>query len=258
MKIKTRLMAIIAASAIALSLATAASGYTYPETTVPAEEAPTTTSPLPADDREDYRWHGLSCPFCWNMHWVWAQEGLTLASNGCDDCNVPVEETWAQDTWAEEMPAATMPTEVTTVEELPDTSPVPVAAAPFYAVLESFEEWTGKGNAVARIDANHEDFDRLMLNGVEVAAASYSVAEGSTILTLNETYLRTLSNGEHTFVAEFTRGYTATVGLTVNNTPTPAPPAPPAPDSNPKTGIALAVTPLILAGGIAVIAKKRK
>lgn len=69
------------------------------------------------------------------------------------------------------------------------------------AVLENFPAYTGSGDISARVDANRSDFLRLELNGVAVSTQHYSLSDGSTIITLKESYLKTLANGTYNFAA---------------------------------------------------------
>jgi hypothetical protein len=85
-----------------------------------------------------------------------------------------------------------------------------------YTVDEQFGAWTGAGDATAEIAADHTKFVKLMLNGAEVSSSNYTVTEGSTVITLKESYLKTLSNGTHNFVAMFDGGVSGTITLTVN------------------------------------------
>ncbi|MDR2106853.1 MAG: hypothetical protein LBP24_05540 [Coriobacteriales bacterium] len=73
---------------------------------------------------------------------------------------------------------------------------VPVISAP--------DIWTGEGDATARLDAPYENFLQLTLNGAEVEPSNYTVSEGSTVIALHESYLKTLANGDYTFTALFT------------------------------------------------------
>jgi hypothetical protein len=85
-----------------------------------------------------------------------------------------------------------------------------------YPVIEKPAPWTGSGTVTARIDADYEKFVRLLYQGVAVDTDSYTVSEGSTVITFAEDYLKTLENGTHTFTAEFTDGVSAPITLTVN------------------------------------------
>lgn len=92
----------------------------------------------------------------------------------------------------------------------------PVSTAPVqYSVLSNFTTFTGSGDVTARIDADATKFVRLLYNGQVVDQENYTVESGSTIITLKESYLKTLGNGTHNFVAEFTDG-TAALTLNIN------------------------------------------
>jgi hypothetical protein len=91
------------------------------------------------------------------------------------------------------------------------------APAPIqYPVLSAFPAFTGTGGGdrTATVDADRSKFTRLLYGGNAVDPGNYTVTEGSTVITLNENYLKTLANGTHTFRAEFTNGY-ADLTLTV-------------------------------------------
>ena len=74
------------------------------------------------------------------------------------------------------------------------------------------------GTSTAKVDADHTKFTRLMLQNNVVAASNYTVAAGSTIITLNEAYLRTFANGTYTFRAEFSDNTYANIPLIVSTT----------------------------------------
>jgi hypothetical protein len=90
------------------------------------------------------------------------------------------------------------------------------AEKPLKAVVEKMDEWTGSGSAVMRIDAPFRDFVRLLLNGSPVDRIHYDVAEGSTIITLKEAFIKQLGNGTYELVAEFRDGVTGTAQFVVN------------------------------------------
>lgn len=96
-----------------------------------------------------------------------------------------------------------------------------VSAAPIqYSVLSDFTPFTGSGNVTARIDADVAKFVQLLHNGQVVDSQNYTVQSGSTIITFKESYLKTLDNGTHNFVAQFADG-TADLTLNVNVQPEP-------------------------------------
>ena len=75
-------------------------------------------------------------------------------------------------------------------------------------------------------DGAFEKFDKLLVDGKTVNTKYYTVKEGSTIVTLKETFLQHLELGKHTVTIKFTDGE-AQGSFTVSA---------PADDSNPKTG----------------------
>lgn len=91
-----------------------------------------------------------------------------------------------------------------------------------FTVLETFEVFTGSGSVSARINAPVEKFSKVYVNRVELATSNYEVSEGSTIITLNESYLRTLVNGTYNVEVEFSSGAKIIVPLTVNASSNPS------------------------------------
>lgn len=67
------------------------------------------------------------------------------------------------------------------------------------------QTFTG-GNISATIDIPVEYFYGLYLNDVAVAASNYTVTSGSTVITLNASYLSSLGAGTHVFRAVFDGG----------------------------------------------------
>ncbi|GHU07903.1 hypothetical protein FACS189431_3220 [Alphaproteobacteria bacterium] len=93
-----------------------------------------------------------------------------------------------------------------------NTAPVvPVS----YLVLTHFGKWTGSGTATGTIDGDHLKFVRLTLAGDVVDGGNYTVTSGSTVITLSESYLKTLVDGDYTFVAEYSDGTSGEINLTI-------------------------------------------
>jgi hypothetical protein len=86
---------------------------------------------------------------------------------------------------------------------------------PDYSVIQHFAHFDGNGHRVAIIDADHLEFVRLMLDGVEIHNAHYTITSGSTIITLSETYLLGLAPGTYTVHADFGGGNQTALTLTV-------------------------------------------
>jgi hypothetical protein len=116
-------------------------------------------------------------------------------------------------------------------------------------VLEKFPKWTGKGDVSAKINADPDDFIRLMLDGKEVKSSNYKVSEGSTVITLKESYLKTLDDGTHDFVAEFEDGFYANIPLRVSVIDD---------NDNPNSGVTLVIIPALLAAGVVGLTARRK
>lgn len=101
---------------------------------------------------------------------------------------------------------------------MPNPQAQPAEQAATYQVLEGFSQWNGTGPATARIDADHTQFSKIVLNGDAVAPANYTVQAGSTAITLHESYLKTLGEGTYPFIAEFLDGASVEIPLVVGKT----------------------------------------
>jgi hypothetical protein len=62
-----------------------------------------------------------------------------------------------------------------------------------YPVIEHFDDFTGGGISDAKVDAPSGKFLRLLLGSNVVNPVNYIITEGSTVITLKESYLKTLS-----------------------------------------------------------------
>lgn len=82
-------------------------------------------------------------------------------------------------------------------------------------ILDHFGTWTGRGTRTARVDANHNTFQRLWFGDRIVMPAHLTIASGSTSITLSEEFIRHLRDGTYSFVAEFEGGH-ATLTLIVS------------------------------------------
>ncbi len=126
-----------------------------------------------------------------------------------------------------------------------DESEPPTDTPEVYDVIEGDGAvWTeGDGDLVFHIDAPFEDFLGVMIDGGEyLAGEDYTVAEGSTIVSLKSNYVATLSVSTHTVDFAFAGGNSSAT-FTVNQksaSPTEAPAPTKAPsktssDTAPKT-----------------------
>lgn len=84
-----------------------------------------------------------------------------------------------------------------------------------YKFTTLFDTFTGSGARTGTVNGAYAKFVRLLIDGEELSSSNYTIAEGSTVVTLNESYLKTLENGTYTVTAEYTDGSAGTV-LTVN------------------------------------------
>ena len=83
-----------------------------------------------------------------------------------------------------------------------------------FKFMSGFGTFTGSGDLTGKIDAPYSKFVKLLIDGKEVASNNYTAADGSTVITLKESYLKTLKNGTYTVTVEFTDGFAETT-LTV-------------------------------------------
>ena len=84
---------------------------------------------------------------------------------------------------------------------------------PMIAIVEgNGSEWTKGTNSglTFKSNANFADFVRVEIDGAEVATANYTKSEGSTVVTLKASYLKTLSVGNHTLDIVSTTGTAST------------------------------------------------
>mgnify|MGYP000092041158 CR=1 FL=1 len=76
-------------------------------------------------------------------------------------------------------------------------------------LLEGADQvWTkeSKDGMVWRIQEDPQAFKRVLVDGKELKDTEYTVTSGSTIITLQPSYLETLSAGKHKIRLEFTTG----------------------------------------------------
>jgi hypothetical protein len=68
----------------------------------------------------------------------------------------------------------------------------------------------GKDGLSFTSNAEFDDFLKVQVDGKDLASSNYTVKEGSTIITLNPTYLKTLSVGKHTLAIVSANGTAST------------------------------------------------
>ena len=93
---------------------------------------------------------------------------------------------------------------------------------PVYSITDGVNSsWTQNTDGTLAIRGNGEftKFRSVKVDGSIVAAANYTVTEGSTIITLKAEYLKTLAVGSHTFEIVWTDGSAGTNFTVAANTP---------------------------------------
>jgi hypothetical protein len=93
-----------------------------------------------------------------------------------------------------------------------------------FILLEAFKTFTGMGTVSTKIDAPVEKFSKMYVDGKELDANNYEVTSGSTVITLNEAYLKTLANGTYDVEVEFVSGARVNSPLTVDVKSNPSKP----------------------------------
>ena len=136
-----------------------------------------------------------------------------------------------------------------------------VGDSPQFPITQPLSNFTGSGNLVAIIDAKFDNFVGLLLDGDRVDPANYSVTEGSTILTLYESYLKTLPKGTHTFRVLFTDGFVelplTVIAPTTSAAGSPTTDVPQTSDINGSLGWTVVLAFVIL-GIFGLLARRRK
>lgn len=84
-----------------------------------------------------------------------------------------------------------------------------------YKFTTCFDTFSGSDSVTATVNAPYDKFVSLTVGGAALDQNCCIVTEGSTVITLQEAYLKTLANGTYVVSAEFTDGI-ATTTLTVN------------------------------------------
>lgn len=88
---------------------------------------------------------------------------------------------------------------------------------PYYEILQGADSVLKAGQALSltiRASGAFEKFESVSVDGTTVPTSSYTVSEGSAIVTFQADYLKTLNGGEHTVIIHFSDG-TATTTLTI-------------------------------------------
>ena len=112
-------------------------------------------------------------------------------------------------------------------------------------------------DAIFKINADFSLFEtggKVYVDNIEVSSDKYTATMGSTIITLKQSYLDSLSAGSHTLKVEFNDGGNAITNFSIKA----------AEESNPKTGdnifgyIMLGLISITGIAGAGIIAKKKK
>ena len=94
----------------------------------------------------------------------------------------------------------------------------PIAALPTYNAIEGDEAVFSKGNPaplVFRFSGEASKFNYLEIDDTQVPKGSYRVTSGSTVISIESTYLEGLANGKHSVKAYYDDGGIAMASFTV-------------------------------------------
>lgn len=75
-----------------------------------------------------------------------------------------------------------------------------------YEFDAKFDIFKGSGSISGTVNAPSDKFVRLLIDGEKVDSSNYTIADGSTVITLSEAYLKILKDGNYTITAVFTDG----------------------------------------------------
>lgn len=92
---------------------------------------------------------------------------------------------------------------------------------PVYSIIDGANSsWMQNTDGTLAIRGNGEftKFQRVKVDGTVIDASNYTVTEGSTIITFKADYLKTLSEGSHTFELVWTDGSASTSFTVAKNT----------------------------------------
>ncbi|MDR1953775.1 MAG: hypothetical protein LBQ21_04785 [Clostridiales Family XIII bacterium] len=143
--------------------------------------------------------------------------------------------------------------------ETPIVFAIPAYTDTVYRVLSHFGKWTGTGPVIARIDADYDKFIDLYYDGVRIDRSNYTLAEGSTIITLPERYLKAFPGGKHIFTAAFSDGYSADIVLEIDLTAAAKTPANSAANTGDDFDLGRSVMMLLIAiAGLGICAAIRR
>lgn len=129
----------------------------------------------------------------------------------------------------ETQPEETQPEETKPEESKPEeTEPEETKPVSYKITKGNGAVWnrSSKKDLSFTADGAFSNFDKLLVDGKTVNSKYYTVKEGSTVITLKETFLEHLDLGKHTITIRFTDGDAEGTFKT----------SAPADDSNPKTG----------------------
>lgn len=106
-----------------------------------------------------------------------------------------------------------------------------------YEILEGEDQtYSGSGGLVVRANGDFSKFTGLKVDGVAVDTSNYDAKPGSTVVTLKESYLSTLSDGSHTLTFVYNDGEIST-NFTITDRGTPEQPeTPEKPGTSEKPG----------------------
>ena len=101
--------------------------------------------------------------------------------------------------------------EIARIDKLPEVE---------YKIVEGKDQIIKNGTSIdlkIKINADHELFDKLLIDDKIVDSTNYTITKGSTIITISANYLKTLNTGTHTIEALYKDGKSVETSLTITN-----------------------------------------
>ncbi|MBR2659034.1 InlB B-repeat-containing protein [Candidatus Saccharibacteria bacterium] len=119
----------------------------------------------------------------------------------------------------------------------PEPDPAPEGTGEITWIQDQTHTKEDKKNLIIRIDYNVDSFVALKIDNAEVSNEYYTAIAGSTVISIDYNYIDTLTTGDHTIAAIFTRDTIVNTTFTVEEAhvdPTPEPEPTPSPEPTPE------------------------
>lgn len=112
----------------------------------------------------------------------------------------------------------------------PDDPDDPGGTGEITWIQDQEHEKESNRNLIVKIDYPIEKFVSLMIDDEVVSVDNYTAIAGSTVISINSTYVDGLATGDHALVANYQNNVIAQTTFTITNAPGPGPGPTPEPD----------------------------